>query len=276
MTLVIGKRSNLSKKIFEKFDDCVLISSSEIENNLDSVLKYCKDDGINIILNNFQVSTLLSNNEDFDKYITQSILDTSRILSFLIDNNVRINKLIYTSSSSVYGNNKFCSENDQVKPMNLQGALKVSNEELIKRICEDNKINYTIARVFNMYGGDDKFSIISKMKDCYFENRVLNIINNGKAIRDYIHIDDVVAIYKILIDNIEKAPKILNIANGKGSRVIDLLHALEDESLEIKVNNIHRDEISASIADVTLLNEYIDTESFMDVKVFLLDEIKNK
>jgi UDP-glucose 4-epimerase len=274
LTLIVGKRSNLSKKIFEQLDECVLISSSVIEDNLDSILEYCKSNEVNIILNNFQASTLLNDNTDFNNYIEKSILNTSRILSFLINNNIRINKLIYTSSSSVYGNNKFCSEEDQVKPMNLQGALKVSNEELIKRICKNNNINYTIARVFNMYGGDDKFSIISKIKDCYFEVKVLNIINNGKAIRDYIHIDNVAEIYKILINNIKNLPKILNIANGKGTRVVDLLHSLENENLKVKINNIQRDEINASIADVSILGEIIDIENFNSVTDFLLNELK--
>lgn len=273
MTLIIGKRSNLSKSLFEHLSSCVLVSSSEVENNLDSILNYCKSDGINIIFNNFQASTLLNDNEDFTDYITKSILNTSRILSFLINNNIRINKLIYTSSSSVYGNNKFCSEIDQVKPMNLQGALKVANEELIKRFCLQHNIEYTITRVFNMYGGDDQFSIISKIKDCYLKNKVLNIINGGIAIRDYIHIDDVVHVYKVLIDGQIKFPPILNIASGNGKRVIDFISNLKSKGLALKTNTIQRDEISASVADVTLLNEIIDVEKFLDVKNFLFNEL---
>lgn len=275
MTLVIGKRSNLSKKIFEKFNDCVLISSSEIDNGLDFILKYSKSGNVNIIFNNFQVSTALNDNNNFDKYITRSILDTSRVITFFINSNLKINKIIYTSSSSVYGNNKFCSENDQVKPMNLQGALKISNEELIKRICEENKIEYTIARVFNMYGGDDKFSIISKIKDAYLNKGTLNIINDGKAIRDYIHIDDVVSVYKVLLNKVEKLPKKLNIATGSGRRVADFLSVLESKGLMLETKNMYRDEISASVADVSLLNDIVDTEKFMDVKNFFYTE-KNK
>ncbi|MCW8895349.1 NAD(P)-dependent oxidoreductase [Sulfurimonas sp.] len=273
MTLIIGKRSNLSKKIFEQFDDCVLISSSEIDNNLESILKYCNSGVVNIILNNFQASVLLNDDNDFDDYIIKSLLNTSRILSFLINNNIVINKLIYTSSSSVYGNNKFCSENDQVKPMSLQAALKISNEELIKRICAKNQINYTIARVFNMYGGDDKFSVISKIKDSCLNKKTLNIINGGRAIRDYINIDDVVYIYKVLIYNRTKYPTILNVASGNGKRVIDIINSLKSRGVVMDINNIQRDEIKASVADVTLLGEIVDTEKLLDVKNFLFNKL---
>jgi len=276
MTFIIGKRSNLSRRLFEKMGDSVQISASDIENNIHTVLKYRNCEEVNIIFNNFQASTLLNQNNDFESYITKSILNTSKLLTFLITNKIKINKLIYTSSSSVYGNNKFCSENNQVKPMNLQGALKVSNEEMIKIFCEKHKINYTIARVFNMYGGEDKFSIVSKIKDSYLEDKVLNIINHGKAIRDYIYIDDVVKVYRRLIDNVENLPKKLNIATGHGVRVMDLLHALENENLEIKTNNIQREEISTSIADVSALSEIIDVEKFKNVKNFLIHKLENE
>ncbi|QOY54064.1 SDR family oxidoreductase [Candidatus Sulfurimonas marisnigri] len=274
MTLVVGKRSNLSKKILEKCDDCVLISSFEIENNLDYILKYCKSGRVNIVLNNFQISISLNENINFDDYLTKSILNTSRILSFLINNNIIISSLIYTSSSSVYGNNKFCSEDDQVKPMNLQGALKVANEELIKRFCNEYKINYTITRIFNMYGGDDNFSVISKIKSSYLNNEVLNIINNGNAIRDYVHIDDVVKVYKNLLNKRDNIPKVLNIASGSGKRIFDILNVLSKNQIHIDINNIEREEINASISDVSLLNQVVNTDDFTNVIDYLLKELK--
>lgn len=273
MTLIIGKRSNLSKKLNKSIKNSALISSLEIENDVDMLIKYSLESSINIIFNNFQSSKLLNNSRDMEKYITKSILNTSKILDFFIKHNIKINKIIYTSSSSVYGNNKFCSEEDQVKPMNLQGSLKVANEELIKRVCEAHEINYTIVRIFNMYAGDDNFSIISKIKNSYLNNKILNVINNGKAVRDYIHIDDVVNIYKLLIDKKEELPKKLNIANGKGMRIIDLLSHLRKEGIIIKTDNIERDEINASIADVALLNEFLDVEGFIDVEKYLFDEL---
>ena len=119
MTLIIGKRSNLSKEIFKKCNDCILISSSDIEQNLDTILQYCKDSYINIIFNNFQFSAFLNDNTNFNEYIVKSLLNTSKMLTFLVNKNIKINKIIYTSNSSVYGNNKFCSEQNPVKPMNF-------------------------------------------------------------------------------------------------------------------------------------------------------------
>ena len=158
-------------------------------------------------------------------------------------------------------------------PMSLQAALKVANEELIKRFCGSRKIEYTIARIFNMYGGEDKFSVINKIKKSYADNEPLNIINRGISIRDYIHINDVVNVYLKLLE-IESLPKILNIASGNGKRIHDILNFLKSKSIQIQTINIVRHELKASIANTDLLNALIDTTNFIQVEDFLLKELQ--
>ncbi|BAK70354.1 NAD-dependent epimerase/dehydratase family protein [Aliarcobacter butzleri] len=271
MTIIIGRRSNLSQELSKKIKDCILISSNNIDNELVDLSKSIREP-VNIVFNNFQNSTLLNENSRLDKYIEKSILDTSKVLEIISINNIDVSKIIYTSSSSVYGNNKFCSESDQVMPLSLQSALKISNEELMKRFCESRSIDYTIVRIFNMYGGEDKFSVISKIKNAYLDNEKLNIINDGTAIRDFIHIDDVVNVYLKLLE-IKTLPKILNVATGNGKRVSDILNYLKTKSIKIQTENIQRDELKASIANTDLLNTIVDTSNFQKVEDFLLKEL---
>jgi len=273
ITLIIGKRSNLSKNLYECLENSILISSEDIEQNIELLSKYTKN-SLNIVFNNFQASILLNKNEYYDEYIVKTILNTSKVLTYIQKNKIEINKIIYTSSSSVYGNNGYCTENDNINPISLQASLKVANEELIKRFCNINNIQYTIVRLFNMYGGDDIFSIVSKIKDAFIKNKILNVINNGNAVRDYIHIDDVVKTYIKLLNEIDSIPTILNIAKGDGERLSDILNELSNQGIKIEINNIIKDEILTSIANVSRLNKLIDTKSFIDVKSFLQNEIK--
>jgi UDP-glucose 4-epimerase len=274
LTLIIGKRSNLSNKLFNTINNSVLISSSDIASDINILSKYINNK-LNIIFNNFQVSTMLNDSMNYTEYIQNTILNTSKILTYIQVNNIQINKIIYTSSSSVYGNNKYCTEDDIVSPMNLQGSLKVANEELIKRFCNLNKFEYTIVRLFNMYGGNDNFSIVSKIKNSYINNEILNIINDGNAIRDYIHIDNVVAIYDKLVNKIDNIPTILNIASGHRTKVCDIVKYLDSKNIVIKTNNIKRDEIDISIANIDILKNIIDTKDFIRVDSFLEKEIKS-
>lgn len=273
-TIIIGKRSNLTLSLSKQLDKTILFSSSVQENNLANFCnKRINEDNVSIVFNNFQTSRHLYDNINLDKYIDTSIYATSKVLMQLDKAKVNINKIIYTSSSSVYGNNKFCSETDQVMPMSLQAALKVANEELIKRFCEARDISYTIARIFNMYGGADKFSVISKIKNSYVHKEVLNIINGGVSMRDYVYINDVVNVYIKLL-KIENLPKILNIASGNGKRVHDILNFLKLKGIQIQTANTQRDELKASIANIDLLNTLVDTTDFIQVEDYLLKELQ--
>ena len=197
---IIGKGSNLSSFLSKKIINSKLISSREILTNIEE-LNVLKDNlPINIIFNNFQPATKLNEFVNLENYVVNSILTTSKVLDFIKNNQIVVNKIIYTSSSSVYGNNILCNENDELKPMNLHASLKVANEKLVEKFCIENSIDYTIARIFNMYGGDDNFSIISKIIKANKNNEELNIVNNGNAIRDFIHIEDVVDIYSKILD----------------------------------------------------------------------------
>jgi len=268
LTLIIGKNSNLSKFLYTNISNCILISSREVSKNIDILNKY-KNKKINIIFNNFQLAIELNNLQSSSQYVTNAILSTSIILDYF--NPIDINKIIYTSSSSVYGNNILCKETDELKPMNLHASLKVANEKLIEKYCLDNQIDYTIARIFNMYGGDDKFSVVSKIINAYKNNEELTIVNNGNAIRDFIYIDDVVFIYKILLEI--KDARVLNIGTGSGSSIKGILDFLSHNSVRINVKNIFRDELKTSTSDARLLYKIIGKRNFMDVENYLRKEL---
>lgn len=272
MNIIVGKRSNLSQRLNQRINNCILISSENFEIEFLNTLKYI-DKPCSIIFNNFQNSTLLNDYSRLDKYIESSILITSKILTLLSKSNVIVSKIIYTSSSSVYGNNKFCSEKDDTKPMSLQAALKFANEELIKSFCLLNKIDFTIARIFNMYGGNDHFSIISKILNTYFNKDILNIVNDGNGIRDYVYIDDVVDTYRALL-NTNKSYPIINIAKGSGKKLLDIINYLEHNNIKIQTNNTQRDEIKASVADTSLLSSLLNTENFMNVEEYIIKKLK--
>ena len=223
MTIIIGKSSNLSNHLLKKLSDVKVISAREILDNI-NILSEFSDEIINIIFNNFQPATQLNNIENSSQYITNSIISTSLVLDYF--KNTKINKIIYTSSSSVYGNNIHCNENDELKPMNLHASLKVANEKLIEKFCNENNIDFTIARIFNMYGGNDNFSVVSKIINTAINNKTITIVNNGNAIRDFIYIDDVVDIYKKLLEY--KNIKIVNVGTGNGISIKTILDLLKE------------------------------------------------
>lgn len=268
LTVIIGKKSNLSKRINNFLPDTVLISSREILKNIEIMSPYKKKE-INLIFNNFQPATQLNMLHDSSTYITNAILVTSIVLDYFKES--KINKIIYTSSSSVYGNNILCKESDELKPTNLHASLKVANEKLVEKYCYEHSIDYTITRVFNMYGGEDRFSVISKIIDTHLNNKELTIVNNGNAIRDFIHIDDVVFIYLKLL-NIRDI-NILNIGTGEGSSIKSILDYLSNNGIKLKVKNILRNELKVSTSNSKQLHDIIKKYFFIKVEDYLKEKL---
>lgn len=270
-TIIIGKESNLSKALLKKVDDLIVISARDILKDI-SILSVFYDKKINIIFNNFQSATQLNEIISAESYILNAISVTAKVLDFCKNMNIKIYKIIYTSSSSVYGNNILCNEKDELKPLNLHASLKFANEKLIEKFCTENNIDYTITRVFNMYGGDDKFSIISKIIQCFRNDTKLTVVNNGNAVRDFIYINDVVDIYIKLLS--VKNINIVNIGTGKGSSIKSILDLLKNRNISIKIDSIFRDELKISTADTNLLEKMIGKIYFTEVESYLKEELK--
>ena len=269
INVLFGRRSNLSVTLSTVLGQCVLISSNSIESELNQI-NFNNYGKVNFILNQFHPSNKLFNLTSPEDYIKNSITSTSIILEYIKLNRININKLIYTSSSSVYGNNKLCTEGDPETPINIHSSLKLANEKLVEYFCKDNMIDYTIARIFNMYGNDN-FSVISKIIHAVKDESVLKLINNGSSVRDYIHIDDVVNLYVKLIN--KKNIPLINIASSKGQTVANLIKLLASSGIIVKQKNINKSEIQYCIGNNSKLIELTGKESFIKVEDFLFDKL---
>ncbi len=270
--LIIGKNSNLSKLLHKNIKNTYLISSKNVQNELNTI-DFQKYKTINIVFNNFQISTKLNDLSNPSEYISRSIMTTAIVLEYIKKHNLNINKIIYTSSSSVYGNNELCHESDALQPLSLHSSLKIANERLIASFCNENRIDYTITRIFNMYGGDDHFSIVSKIVNAYKQDKILNIFNRGTATRDFIHINDVVEVYKTLLTDKINA-NILNLGRGIEMSVANLIDFLQEHNITIKTKSKSRSELKKSTADVSKLLEIMGEREFIQISDFLLEKIK--
>ena len=270
INIIIGKRSNLTQRLLYAFDNSISISSDNIVEGMGGI--DWSSHNVNLILNQFHPATQLNDLSLPIDYINNAIGNTAKILEFIRSKNININKIIYTSSSSVYGNNKSCHERDIYAPVNLHSALKVANEKLVIKFCQNANIDYTIARVFNMYGGADNFSIISKIINCYKKNQTLTLVNKGHSIRDFIHIDDVVNIYHKIL-SIQNLP-VINVASGKGESILSILNHLEKNQIILKTDNVISNEISKSISNNSKLLDIMNGYQFIDVKDYLVTCVK--
>ncbi|MCE0722235.1 NAD-dependent epimerase/dehydratase family protein [Legionella resiliens] len=278
-TVIIG-RGNLSNALLKKLGKthCVLLSSADIVATPLLLIEHINNaDRCNVILNCFQKSTELFT-VNAETIVKNSITRLAIILDILSANAAKINKIIYTSSSSVYGanSNENCLETMSVSPMNIHGALKFACEQLISFYCNKYKIEYTIARIFNIFGGqDDTFSMIYRLIDAYFSEKKITLFNKGQAIRDYIHVDDIVWAYARLV-SVTGIP-VLNIASGQGISTSTLIAALQSKGISLKVDYADNvNEISVSVANVTLAEKCLGQHQYISAFSYLEQQLLSK
>ena len=139
-------------------------------------------------------------------------------------------KLVYASSSSVYGLNQKTpfSESDPTDyPSNLYAATKKSNELIAHAYHHMYGISVTGLRYFTVYGpwGRPDMAYFSFTR-AICEGKPISIYNKGDMQRDFTYIDDVVRGTIAALDR-ESACEIFNLGNHHPESVLTLVSLIE-------------------------------------------------
>ena len=199
-------------------------------------------------------------------FTKKSILEISKVLDMI--NPKIINKIIYSSSSSVYGsinnNINYLDDNNR----GIYAGFKISSEFLIKNYCNKNSIPLSICRIFNLYGVKNKFSIIEKLKNAKKDNIKIEIYNRGLSLRDFIHVDDVVKIYKNILQNVSGSG-LYDIGTGKGISINEIVSKLKLSKKNLIYKKKSINEIHDSIANNNEIKKKIHDIKFKKIENYL-------
>ena len=266
-TIILGKRSFLSKKLAGKLQTSILLNYSDFEKFISK-----NKNNFNLIINSFYPSSKISKIDSFNEFYEQSIGRLSYILDKV--NPKTINKIIYSSSASIYGSiNDLHYEKDS-NNRTLYSSAKLLNEALLNNFCQKKNIQLVIARVFNMYGSNEGFSIIHKLLGVIKNKKKIIIYNKGEAVRDFIHVDDVCEIYLKILQTKQSA--IYDVGSGQGTKISDIIKFLKIPASKIIYKKNKFTEINHSIANTYRLNDTIKKKTFIKIENFLKKETNNK
>lgn len=144
-----------------------------------------------------------------------------------------VGKLLYASSSSVYGDNAKIPFNEDDRtdaPVSLYAATKKSNELMAYSYGHLFGIANTGMRFFTAYGAWGRpdmayFGFLSKM----LRGEPVTVFGEGQLSRDFTYIDDIIEAIVLLLAKPAPTPNnaVFNIGNGKPVRVLDLIRTLE-------------------------------------------------
>ena len=210
-----------------------------------------------------------------EAYIESNILGFQNVIEAC--RKYKIKNFSYASSSSVYGGNQNLpfSEKDRVDtPISLYAATKKSNELVAYTYSHLYGIQTTGLRFFTVYGpwGRPDMALFLFVK-ALLNNKPIDVYNNGKMLRDFTFIDDIVGgIIKVIQNpakipleksefNPTKAPyKIYNIGNNSPTKLMDFISAIEqilNKKFDINYMAIQPGDVPKTFANIdTLVNDF--------------------
>ena len=236
----VGK-SLLEKLVHEKFNVIVSKNKSKIKDNVKIF------DGNILDINSFE-----SKIKDNDVIINLAGQFKGNFSNF-IDLNIKggLNlleackkkkgvRIILISSVNVYGesNGKASKENQEIKPQNMYGIIKILTENLYQTYSKNFGMQITVLRLANLYGVNKKNGLMLNIINAMKKNKIVTINHLGNQERDYLYIDDAIDGIIKTIQNPQKDFQIFNITSGKGVKtntVIEIIEKLCDKKIRKKV-----------------------------------------
>ena len=234
--------SNSNKEDFPTLSDVTLLVGDILNKSklLDSMKNH------DVVIHLAAKTDVIDSIDNPDDTFQTNVHGTQNVLDSCVSNN--ITKFIVTSSAAVYQNSDAAiSESSDAGPSSPYGQSKLDME----KITISSKLNYSILRLFNVYGSDQNNGVIANFRKNILENVPLTIFGDGKAVRDFIHIDDVI---DGLILSIKSTSGIYNIASGNGTSINNLaklLIQLSGKNSEIIYKSARDGEIIYSVANIT-------------------------
>ena len=283
--------SNIVKKLVARGDNVTVIDNLNTgkEENLKSVIDkitFLKDTILNTNLLEketegidgvFHQAALASVQDSFlkkDEYHNVNVKGTENIFRLAQKYGF---KVVYASSSSVYGNPKKIpiKESYEKNPINPYAETKLKKEELAKKYSEMG-VKVIGLRYFNVFGKGQSKEYAGVLK--LFLNKIKNklppkVNGDGTQFRDFVHVSDV-ANANILAMKSNINHEFFNVGTNTSITILELAtKIIEFSGLDIKPDfgPALEGDVMKTIADIDLIEEKLGWKP----KILLIEWIKD-
>jgi nucleoside-diphosphate-sugar epimerase len=165
----------------------------------------------------------------FHRYVTNNLQVTQKLLEEFKGS--KLKRFIYASSSSVYGDvGEVLSEDMRLEPKSPYGVTKLSAEHLCRLYHVEHKIPTVALRFFSVYGpGQRPDMAFHRFCQSLLREAAISIYGDGKQIRDYTYVDDVVDVVSAAL-TADVAGQVVNVGGGSPATLLEAIAALEEVS----------------------------------------------
>lgn len=214
---------------------------------------------------------------DFEVYVRSNVLATQKLLEAAKDTGIR--KLIYASSSSVYGDAESypTTEDMTPRPVSPYGVTKLAGEHLCMLYWKNFQVATIALRYFTVYGPRQRPDMaFNKFIRKIFAGEPITVYGDGEQTRDFTFVDDAVEA-NILAAEADVAGEVLNI--GGGSRitvngVVAMLEELIDSRANVEYIAKQSGDVRHTAADIIKAGELFGYEPNIGLREGLKSQVE--
>lgn len=192
-------------------------------------------------------------------------LSTLYLLELVRKYQTNIEKMIFSSSAAVYGDEEKLPkhETDGVLPLTPYAIDKYSSERYMVIYQQLHQIPTVAVRFFNVYGerqnpNSPYSGVISIITDKFINQKqgadnMLNVYGDGEQTRDFVNVADVINALVLVAKSADSKGNVYNIGQGKQTSLNEIIKIYEDiAGIKLKVNyqESRLGDIKDSLADI--------------------------
>jgi UDP-glucose 4-epimerase len=185
--------------------------------------------GIDSVVHLAAVTSVLRSVENPEATFATNVAGTHGLLEAARAAGVR--SLVFASTNAVTGpmDAPAISESAVLKPLTPYGATKAAAEMLMSAYTASYGLRCVCLRLTNVYGPgmQAKDSIVARLMRAIRLGRTFEIYGDGRQVRDYVHVSDVIAAVRLGLDREDWLGPIV-IGSGKSLSVLAVVDAVRD------------------------------------------------
>jgi len=167
--------------------------------------------------------------DGFADYVGHNVLATQRLLEACL-HAPRLRRLVYASSSSIYGNAGVypTSEDATPQPFSPYGVTKLAGEHLVAAYAANWGLPTVSLRYFTVYGPRQRPDMaMHRFIEAAFDRRSVPLFSDGEQLRDFTYVEDVIGANLAATGSSVPPGAVLNVSGGSQATVNEVIALVE-------------------------------------------------
>jgi len=234
-------------------------------------------EGVDFVLHQAAVPSVPRSVKDPSTSNSANVDGTLNVLIAARDRQVK--RVVYASSSSVYGNSKVLPKKEDMKldPLSPYAVSKLAGEYYCRVFYKVYGLETICLRYFNVFGPHQDptsqySAVIPKFIKCFKAKEPIPVYGTGEQSRDFTFVENVVEANLRALEAKNVAGEVFNIACGNQftlNQLVDFLREIFKSNLEAENLSPRIGEVKHSFADIGKASKFLGYKPKVDFRMGL-------